>query len=107
MAAAAAGAPLVAVAAALSNPVILAVWRIRYAAFFYAMNVKETVILALKLARRNKETLVVGYDSARWTIMPLSDARSDQLMHAIIITPKGFRYPEDEMRIADLVSQGL
>ena len=71
------------------------------------MNVKETVILALKLARRNKETLVVGHDGARWEMLPLSDARSDQLEHAIIVTPKGFRYPEDEMRIAELVSRGL
>lgn len=71
------------------------------------MNVKETVILALKLARRNKETLVVGHDGVRWQILPLSDASSDQLAHAVIITPKGFRYPEDEMRVADLMTQGL
>lgn len=71
------------------------------------MNVKETVILALKLARRGKETLVVGHDGARWEMLPLSDARSDQLAHAIIITPKGFRYPEDEMRVAELTSLGL
>lgn len=78
-----------------------------HAAFFRAMNLKESVILALKLARRNKETLVVGHDGARWEMLPLADARSDQLAHAIIITPKGFRYPEDEMRIADLTAQGL
>ncbi len=71
------------------------------------MNVKETVILALKLARRNKETLVVGHDGARWQMTPLSDARSDQLAHAIIITPQGFRYPEDEMRLAGLTARGL
>lgn len=71
------------------------------------MNIKETVILALKLARRNKETLVVGHDGVRWQIMQLSDAVSDQLAHAIIVTPKGFRYPEDEMRIADLMAEGL
>lgn len=71
------------------------------------MNIKETIILALKLARRNKETLVVGHDGARWQMLPLEDSASDQLSHAIIITPKGFRYPEDEMRIADLVAQGL
>lgn len=71
------------------------------------MNIKETVILALKLARRNKETLVVGHDGVRWQIMPLEDARSDQLAHSIIITSAGFRYPEDEMRIPDLMEQGL
>lgn len=71
------------------------------------MNVKETVILALKLARRGREPLVVGHDGARWQILPLADASSDQLAHAIIITPKGFRYPEDEMRLADLVAEGL
>lgn len=71
------------------------------------MNVKEIVILALKLARRNKETLVVGHDGVRWHMLPLTDSASDQLAHSIIITPKGFRYPEDEMRIADLVAQGL
>lgn len=75
--------------------------------FFYCMNAKETVILALKLARRNKETLVVGHDGVRWQMLPLADSRSDQLAHAIIITPKGFRYPEDEMRLADIVAQGL
>ena len=71
------------------------------------MNVKETVILAMKLARKEQHTLVVGYDHVRWQIMPLSDARSDQLAHAIIVTPKGLRYPEDEARIADLVARGL
>ena len=71
------------------------------------MNIKETVILALKLARRGKETLVVGHDGERWQILPLEDSRSDQLAHAVIITPTGFRYPEDEMRIADLVALGL
>lgn len=71
------------------------------------MNIKESVILALKLARRHKETLVVGHDGARWVTMPLEDARSDQLAHAVIITPKGLRYPEDAMRIADLTAQGL
>lgn len=71
------------------------------------MNLKESVILSLKLARRNKETLVVGHDGARWVLVPLEDARSDQLAHAIIVTPEGFRYPEDEMRIADLTAQGL
>lgn len=74
---------------------------------FSFMNIKETVILALKLARKNKETLVVGHDGARWQMLPLDNAASDQLVHSIIITPKGFRYPEDEMRIADLVAQGL
>ena len=88
--------------------VTLSLWRHGADAMplFHTMNVKESVILALKLARRNKETLVVGHDGARWVMSPLSDARSDQLAHAIIITPKGFRYPEDEMRIADLVDQG-
>lgn len=71
------------------------------------MNVKETVILALKLARKDKETLVVGHNGARWLIMPLADAGSDQLAHAVIITPRGFRYPEDEMRVAELTAQGL
>ena len=71
------------------------------------MNAKETVILALKLARRARETLVVGHDGARWRIAPLSDASSDQLEHSMIITPEGFRYPEDEMRLAELAAQGL
>lgn len=74
---------------------------------FLYMNVRETVILALKLARRNKETLVVGHDGARWRIEPLANAASDQLNHSIIITPHGFRYPEDEMRVADLVAAQL
>lgn len=71
------------------------------------MNAKETVTLALKLARRNKETLVVGHDGARWVMMPMENPQSDQLGHAFIITPTGFRYPEDAMRLADLVSEGL
>jgi hypothetical protein len=71
------------------------------------VNVKETVILALKLARKEKRALVVGRDHTRWRIVPLSDARSDELAHAIIVTPEGLRYPEDEARIADLVARGL
>lgn len=73
----------------------------------FFMNIKETVILALKLARRERETLVVGLDGVRWRIMPLADASSDQLAYAIIITPSGFRYPEDEIRVADLTAQGF
>ncbi|GHV49983.1 hypothetical protein FACS1894168_0500 [Deltaproteobacteria bacterium] len=71
------------------------------------MNAKETVLLALKLARRSKETLVVGYDGARWQMLALSDSSSDQLVHAVIVTPKGLRYPEDEARITELTAQGL
>ncbi len=71
------------------------------------MNVKETVLLALKLAHRNKEVLVVGHDGARWQMTPLGDSRSDQLAHGIIVTPKGLRYPDDDARIAELTAQGL
>ena len=75
--------------------------------FFYSMNIKETVIFALKLARRSRETLVVGHNGVRWEILPLADARSDLLAHAIIVTPSGFRYPEDDTRVAELTAQGL
>ncbi len=71
------------------------------------MNVKESILLALKLARRNKEVLVVGHDGSRWQTLPLGDARSDQLAHGIIVTPKGLRYPDDEARLAELTAQGL
>ena len=71
------------------------------------MNLKETAILSLKLASKNKETLVIGHDGTRWVMLPMEDARSDQLAHAIIVTPHGFRYPDDEMRIAELTAQGL
>ena len=71
------------------------------------MNVKETVILALKMARKERRDLVVGRAERLWHIMPLDDARSDQLEHSLIITPKGLRYPDDADRLADLVSQGL
>lgn len=71
------------------------------------MNLKESVLLALKLARRGKEVLVVGHDGARWQMMPLADPRSDQLAHAVIVTPKGLRYPDDDARIAELTARGL
>ena len=71
------------------------------------MNVKETVLLALKLARKERRDLVVGHAEGSWHIMPLADSRSDQLEHSLIITPKGLRYPDDADRLADLVSQGM
>lgn len=71
------------------------------------MRVKESVILALKLARKEKRVLVVGREEERWLILPLEDSHSDQLLDSIIVTPKGLRYPEDEFRLADLVAQGL
>lgn len=74
------------------------------------MRVKETVILALKLAFRDKSVLVVGRedtDTSRWTILPLDDARSDLLYDSFIVTPEGLRYPEDEFRLSELVAKGL
>lgn len=70
------------------------------------MRVKESVLLGLKLARKEKQTLVVGREEDRWIMLPLDDSRSDQLADSFIITPKGLRYPEDEFRLAALVAQG-
>lgn len=67
---------------------------------------KESVILAIKLARRQKCELVVGRDEGRWEIMPLDDPRSDQLSPSLIVTGTGIKYPEDEDLFARLVSEG-
>ncbi len=70
------------------------------------MTCKESVILAIKLARKQKEELVVGYDGRYWEIMPLSDARSDSLSPSLIVTGQGIKYPEDEDLFAQLVAEG-
>lgn len=70
------------------------------------MNFKESVILAIKLASKQKEELVVGRDDGRWLILPIHDARSDQLSPSLIVTGTGIKYPEDEDLYARLVSQG-
>ncbi|MDL2306923.1 hypothetical protein LJC48_02690 [Desulfovibrio sp. OttesenSCG-928-C06] len=70
------------------------------------MRLKESVILALKLAHREKRVIVVGREDERWIMLPLEDSRSDLLQDSFIVTPKGLRYPEDEARLAELVSQG-
>lgn len=70
------------------------------------MTCKESVILAIKLARKQKEELVVGLNGRRWEIMPLSDARSDSLSPSIIVTGHGIKYPEDEDLFARLVAEG-
>lgn len=70
------------------------------------MRVKESVILGLKLARKEQRILVVGREDSRWIMLPLEDSRSDQLQDSFIITPEGLRYPEDEFRLAGLVAQG-
>lgn len=70
------------------------------------MTCKESVILAIKLARKQKEELVVGYDGSRWEIMPLSDARSDSLSPSIIVTGQGIKYPEDEDILTSMVAEG-
>lgn len=73
----------------------------------HAVTLKETVILALKLARKEQRDLVVGRAESLWHILPLSDARSDQLEHSFIVTPQGLRYPDDADRLSELVSRGL
>ncbi len=70
------------------------------------MTCKESVILAIKLARKQKEELVVGHDGSRWEIIPLSDARSDSLSPSLIVTGQGIKYPEDEDLFAQLVAEG-
>lgn len=74
------------------------------------MRVKESVILALKTAVRDKSVLVVGREGRErrdWLILPLDDSKSDQLYDSIIVTPDGLRYPEDETRLAALTAKGL
>lgn len=67
---------------------------------------KETVILAIKLARKQHEDLVVGYDGVRWEILPMTDARSDTLSPSLIVTGSGIKYPEDEDLFARLIAEG-
>lgn len=70
------------------------------------MTFKESVILAIKLARKQKEELVVGLEEGRWNILPITDPRSDQLAPSLIVTGNGIKYPEDEDLFARLVSEG-
>lgn len=70
------------------------------------MRLKESILLAMKLARKEKQVLVVGREEKRWLIVPLEDPSSDQLAESFIITPTGLRYPDDEMRLAELVARG-
>ena len=70
------------------------------------MRVKESVLLGLKLARKEKRVLVVGREGKRWILLPLDDPGSDQLHDSIIVTPEGLRYPEDEERLAHLAAEG-
>lgn len=67
---------------------------------------KESVILAIKLARKQQRELVVGRQEGRWEIMPLDDSRSDQLSPSLIVTGDGIKYPEDEDLFARLVAEG-
>ncbi|BFR48798.1 hypothetical protein RVX_R18590 [Nitratidesulfovibrio sp. HK-II] len=70
------------------------------------MTFKETVILAIKLAHRQQQELVVGREDGRWEIVPITDARSDQLRPSVIVTGSGLKYPEHEDLYARLVSEG-
>jgi hypothetical protein len=70
------------------------------------MTFKETVILAIKLAHRQQQELVVGREDGRWEIVPITDARSDQLRPSVIVTGAGLKYPEHEDLYARLVSEG-
>jgi hypothetical protein len=73
---------------------------------YFQMRLKETILLALKLSHKEQRDLVVGFDGARWQIMPLDDARSDLLQHSFILTPEGLRYPDDPDRLRELVAEG-
>ena len=70
------------------------------------MNLKESIARAMKLAREQKQEMVVGKEDERWTILPVSDSMSDSLSPSILITKKGIKYPEDHEKVTKLVSEG-
>lgn len=71
-----------------------------------AINLKESVIYAIKVAHKQKIELVVGKEDGRWEIRDLSDPKSDQMSPSMIVCAKGIKYPEDEYLFADLLSEG-
>ena len=70
------------------------------------MNLKDSVILALRQARRDGRERVVGKEHGRWHIRLMDDRASDCLEDGIIITAQGFKYPDDEARFHTLKSEG-
>lgn len=70
------------------------------------MDLKESVIFALRQAKKNNEELVVGKEGGKWLVRPMADHASDALEDSIIITPEGFKYPHDEANFYRMKSLG-
>ena len=70
------------------------------------MNLKESIARATKLAREQKQEMVVGKEDGRWEILPISDSMSDLLSPSLLVTKQGIKYPEDPEKVAYLISQG-
>lgn len=70
------------------------------------MNLKDSVILAMRQSRQDKQERVVGKENDQWVIRLMSDRASDLLTDSIIITSKGFKYPDDETRFYTLKANG-
>lgn len=70
------------------------------------MNLKDSVILAMRQSRQDGHERVVGRESGQWVIKLMNDRASDFLEDSIIITSEGFKYPDDETRFYQLKSQG-
>ncbi|MFV0420714.1 hypothetical protein [Oleidesulfovibrio sp.] len=64
------------------------------------------MILAIKLARKEKKEFVVGKDDGRWEIAEISDAASDQLSPSLIVNGNGIKYPDDEYLYSRLIEEG-
>ena len=70
------------------------------------MNLQDSLRRARKLADEQNRDMVVGRDEAGdWTILPLSDARSDSLSPSLIVDRDGLRYPEDHALVAELIAR--
>ena len=70
------------------------------------MNLKDSVILAMRQSRQDNIERVVGKDNGQWVIRLMSNHSSDHLKNSIIITSKGFKYRDDEILFHELKSQG-
>lgn len=70
------------------------------------MNLKDSVILAMRQSGKDGHERVVGQEKGQWVIRLMDDRASDSLENSIIITSKGFKYPDDETRFYELKSTG-
>ena len=70
------------------------------------MDLKDSVIFALRQSRKDGKERVVGKEAGVWKIRLMDDRASDDLEESVIITAEGFKYPEDEAAFHRLKALG-